>query len=87
MGAQGRHGKRLDTYAEFKIDQNDQTDATFGFKTKFGGGEVKGNVSTTGKIQSIYKKLVSMFEMEMQTTMDLKNEKKPVQFGVALSLR
>ena len=77
----------MDTYAEFKIDQNDQTDATFGFKTRFAGGEVKGNISTAGKLQSVYRKFINIFEMEMQTTMDLKNDKKPVQFGVALSMR
>ena len=36
MGVLGKHGRRLDTYAELKVDQSDQTEAMLGFKTKFG---------------------------------------------------
>ena len=84
----GRHGKRLDTYAEFMIGQSDAVSAgTIGFKTKFVGGEVKGNISTTGKVQSVYKKFVGMFDLELQSTMDFSNLDKEIQFGVGLSLR
>lgn len=58
FGVAGKHGKRLDTYAEFKIDQSDQTEAMFGCKTKFAGGEIRGNVTTSGKVQSVYRKFV-----------------------------
>ena len=71
MGVSGKHGKRLDTYAEFKVDNSDQTEAMMGAKARFVGGEVRGNISTSGKIQSIYKKYIQIFEMEMQTSMNL----------------
>eukprot|EP00354_Favella_ehrenbergii_P011467 CAMPEP_0170461884 /NCGR_PEP_ID=MMETSP0123-20130129/7613_1 /TAXON_ID=182087 /ORGANISM="Favella ehrenbergii, Strain Fehren 1" /LENGTH=83 /DNA_ID=CAMNT_0010726997 /DNA_START=792 /DNA_END=1043 /DNA_ORIENTATION=- len=71
LGMVGRHGKRLDTYAEFKIDQSDKTEALVGFKTKFVGGEVKGNISTAWKVQSVYRKFIGMFDLEMQSVMDL----------------
>jgi len=71
MSMTGRHGKRLDTYAEFKIGQSDTaTEAMVGFKTKFIGGEVKGNFSTTGKVQSVYRKFIGMFDLELQSQMD-----------------
>lgn len=87
MGVHGRHGKRLDTYAELKVDQSDQTEALIGFKSKFVHGEVRGNVSSTGKVQSVYRRFIKIFELELQSTMDLKQREKPVQFGVALSMR
>ena len=58
FGVAGKHGKRLDTYAEFKIDQSDQTEAMVGFKSKFVGGEVRGNITSSGKVQSVYRKFV-----------------------------
>jgi len=50
MGVLGRHGKRLDTYAEIKFDPSNKTESMVGFKTKFATGEVRGNISTSGKI-------------------------------------
>ena len=41
-----------------------------GFKTKFIGGEVKGNINTAGKVQSVYRKFIGMFDLELQSTMD-----------------
>jgi len=64
FGLVGRHGRRLDTYAEFKVDQSDQTEALLGFKSKFVGGEVKGTIATSGKISSVYKKIIEMFDLE-----------------------
>ncbi len=58
LGVQGKHGKRLDTYAELKVDNTDNTEATIGFKTKFVGGEVRGNITSSGKVQSIYRKFI-----------------------------
>ena len=87
MGLSGKHGRRLETYAELKVDNADATEAMVGFKTKFAGGEVKGNISSSGKVQSVYRKFIELFEMEMSSNMDLKNPQKPVQFGVALSMR
>ena len=87
MGVSGKHGKRLDTYAELKVDNKDSTEAIVGFKTKFVGGEVRGNISSTGKVQSIYKKFIQIFELEMQTGMDLTKPQKNVDFGIALSMR
>ena len=48
----------MDTYAELKVDNTDSTEALVGFKTKFAGGEVRGNITSTGKVQSIYKKFI-----------------------------
>jgi len=87
MGVQGKHGKRLDTYAHLTFNQQNVSDALVGFKTRFVGGEVRGSVSTSGKVESIYRKFVSMFEMEMRSSFDLFRPAKPVEFGVALSLR
>jgi len=87
MGVLGKHGKRLDTYAELKVDPSDKSEACVGFKTKFVGGEIRGNISTSGKVQSIYKKFIQIFELEMQTSMDLSNPKSKVDFGVAMSMR
>lgn len=87
FGIQGRHGKRLDTYCEFKVDQADQTEALIGFKTKFVGGEVRGNISSTFKVQSIYRKFIQIFELELQSGMDLSKPQKACEFGVALSMR
>ena len=87
FGLQGKHGKRLDTYAEFKFDQSDQTEAMVGFKTKFAGGEVRGNITSTGKVQSVYRKFIQIFELEMQSGMDLSKPQKNVDFGIALSMR
>ena len=79
MSMVGRHGKRLDTYAEFTIGQSDTaTAAMIGFKTKFVGGEVKGNVSTNGKVQSVYRKFVGMFDLELQSSMDFANMDKEI---------
>ena len=86
-GVQGKHGRRLDTYAELKIDQSDETEAMVGFKTRFAGGEVRGNVNSKGKMQSIYRKFINIFELELQTSMDLSKTQNPIDFGVALSLR
>ena len=49
-GVVGKHGKRLDTFAEFKIDQNDKTETCLGYKTRFVGGEIRGNITSTGKV-------------------------------------
>jgi len=84
---QGRHGKRLDTYAEFKIDQTDKSSALIGFKTKFVGGEVKGTMSSDYKVQSVYRKFIGMFDIEMVTAMDLGKPQKAIDFGVGLSMR
>ena len=87
LGVVGRHGKRLDTYAEFKIDNTDKTETTVGFKTKFAGGEIRGNVSTSGKVESIYRKFIQIFELELQTRMDMTSPNAKTEFGVALSMR
>ena len=42
-----------------------------GFKAKFNGGEVKGNLSSDYKVQSVYRKFIGMFDVEMVTAMDL----------------
>ena len=65
LGVLGRHGKRLDSYAELKMDPSMNTETLLGFKTKFVGGEVRGNISSTGKVQSIYRKFINIFELEM----------------------
>ena len=77
----------MDTYAELKIDQSDQTEAMVGFKTRFVGGEVRGSINSAGKMQSIYRKFINIFELELQTTMDMNKKDAPIDFGVALSLR
>ena len=87
LGVHGRHGKRLDTYAELKIDQADKTETMVGFKTKFIGGEVRGNITSTGKVSSVYRKFIQIFELELQSEMDLGNPKAKAAFGVALSMR
>jgi len=87
VGLVGLHGKRLNTYAEFKVDQTDKTEVLLGFKTKFIGGEVKGNIATTGKVQSVYRKFLGMFDMELQSGMDLFKPQEPCVFGVGLSMR
>ena len=87
LGMVGRHGKRLDTYAELKIDQSDKTEAMVGFKTKFVGGEVKGNMTSALKVQSVYRKYIGMFDLEMQSVMDLAKPTKNVDFGIGLSMR
>lgn len=70
-----------------KFDQSDKTETMVGFKTKFVGGEVRGNVTSAGKISSVYRKFINIFELEMQSTMDLVNPQAKVDFGVALSMR
>ena len=87
LGVQGKHGKRLDTYAELKVDNTDSTEALVGFKTKFAGGEVRGNITSTGKVQSVYKKFIQIFELEIQSGMDLSKPQKNADFGIALSMR
>ena len=86
MGVHGRHGRRLDTYAEFKLDNTDKTETMLGAKLKFDGGEIRGNVTTAGKVESIYRKFINIFELELQTKMDLTQNAK-TEFGVALSMR
>lgn len=87
LGVHGRHGKRLDTYAEFKIDNTDRSETLIGFKTKFAAGEVRGNISSSMKVESVYRKFINMFELEIQTKMDLANPAAKTEFGVALSMR
>lgn len=58
FGVHGRHGKRLDTYAEFKIDNTDRSETTLGFKTRFATGELRGNVTSSMKIESIYRRFI-----------------------------
>ena len=87
FGVHGRHGKRLDTFAEFKLDNHDKTEAMLGFKCKFAAGEIRGNITSAGKVESIYRKFINIFELELQTKMDMANPKSKVDFGVALSMR
>lgn len=87
LGVFGKQGKRLDTSAEFKVDQNDQTEATLGFRAKFAAGEVRGSLSSTGKVTTVYRKFVQMLELEFQSSMNLANTAQPVTFGMGLSMR
>ena len=87
LGVQGKHGRHLDTYAEFKLDPRDASEAQFGFKTRIGSGEIRGNISTTGRVQSVYRKMIQLFELEMQSQMDLYKPDKNVEFGVSVSMR
>ena len=86
LGVLGRHGRRLDTYAEFKLDNTDKTETMVGAKVKFEGGEIRGNINTSGKVESIYRKFINIFELELQTKMDFMQNAK-TEFGVALSMR
>ena len=58
FGVHGRHGKRLESFAEIKIDQSDKTETSIGFKTKFVGGEIGGTINSSGVVESQYRKFV-----------------------------
>jgi hypothetical protein len=64
-GVSGKHGKRLETYAELKVANDDKTEALVGFKSRFAGGIVLGNISTSLKVQSVYTKYVEIFQLEI----------------------
>jgi len=86
LGLVGRPSRSLNLFAEFIVDPKNNSEMQCGFKTRFPEWNVTGTVSTTGKATSVYKRTMEIFEVTVQGTIDLKDEKKPATFGLGLNV-